>query len=266
MILSQLSPIRFFDDPKARIWDRNENSRVSDIVIYPTGVIPQIQIIVDYIQVSGQFTWKIELYNKEDEKIDLATFSMDYYAGQDFAPGSGEFNIFYYSEIVFPNAVEGYYYLKLTNEIDSYYSDMFGWINDLTGYIKVDVSSANLRSKGYVYHMADFSYNFYLSGENLGIKPKITQEGKELDAITNIIYGSRAIVRELDIDANESIYIFLSSLGLLLANGAVNFSFDYQIFTTDEIYIEAKEDHGDGLYQVKISFVDEAETISMSNG
>ena len=265
-ILAQCSPIRFFDDPKARIWDKNENSHVNQVVIYPTGVIPQIHLIVSNLWLDSRYTWKIELYDKFDVKVNLATFPMDYYAGPSFVPGYGEFNIFYYSESIFPDAVKGYYYLKLTNEIESFDSDMFGWEDDLTGYIKVDVASADLRSKNYTFHLNDFWYNFYLTGEYLGIKPKITQEGKEIDAITKGIFGSRAIIRELDIDASESIYIFLSSLGLLLANGAVNFSFGYEIFTTDELSIEAKDEHGGGLYQVKVSFVDEAETISMNNG
>ena len=265
MLLTQFNPIRFFADKKARLWDKL--SDISDtpidtksILVYEAGTIPPFSVIVESGPQAAAPTVSAKLYNYHDEQIQ-ATLNTS------VESGIGG----YYSQVTvagtkLSNQNDKYVYIKLTIDSTDYYSDVFEWAIDTTQLLKLTASAAKIRVGGYVYSMLNTPIEVYLNVEPLTFKPKVDQTGIEQQAITNVYYAARAIPREFEIHANDSIYIFLSALGILKVNGSVSISYGYETWKASDILLEETTAHINGTYQLKLTFVDESETVGVVNG
>lgn len=264
-LLAQFNPLRVYADKRSRQFDLTADMdiRKTDLVFYETGKIPAIQVIFDTVPEVDPVT--IELLDEFDNVIGtpyemtisaLSTYFRCIYLGTTEAL-----------------LTEGYYSLKITNGTDEFWTDIFCFIDDPDNWedetrtllgVKVE-SSDILIGKDYRFDMALFVPEFYLSADILGDKQKTDQQGNDQRAITNVNYGSRAFQRSFEISGNRAIWMYLSALGLLQANGQITLIWYYETFIASDLLVEDTADHTNGMYQIKLTFVDESETISMLN-
>lgn len=258
MILSQLNPFKFYADKRARQCEKTPQDAKS-FAFYPTGQVPKFQVMVDKIAADdANYNWAFELYDESDVLIPTTVVIT--------AGGLTGLKTLTYAGEVLPDMTDGGYYFKLFNTIESYYSDIFAWSDNTDSLLKISTESSPLRVGGVPTYLNAVPHTFYLNTETTGIKPKIAQSGDNQNAIDIILFGNRAITREFEIDASSSIYIFLSALPLINCNGKVTVTFEYETFIAADILVEELTNHGDGLYQIKLSFVDESETVGVING
>lgn len=264
-LLAQFNPLRFYSDKRSRQWDiaTDMEVRKTDLVFYETGKIPAIQVIFDSIPVSDDVTMTLldQFDNVVGTPYDMTISALNGYYRCIYT-GSTDASI-----------EPGYYSLKITNGTTEIWSDMFYFIDDPANWedetrtlLKVKIESADiLIGRDYRMKMTGFTPEFYLSAEVLGDKQKTDQQGNDQRAITNVSYGSRAFQRSFEIGANRAIWIYLSALGMLKGNGQVTLTWYYESFIASDIEVEDTADHTNGMYQIKLTFVDESETISMLN-
>lgn len=256
-LLGQFNPLKFYLDKRSRQWEADDemDNRDLDLVYYQTNYTPCFQLIF-----SAATTVTAKIYNSSDVEIatltaptivDKTTYKQILSTGQ-----------------ILTSKVAGYYYVLLTIDSVPYYSDMFAWTDAPTNFLKVQVQSANMTigiETTYIMPISSLTYIFYLNASRLGDKQKTDQQGNDQNAITYPIFGTGAFQVNFDISGNRAIYRFLSGLGLLRGNGIVTLTWIYETFNASDILIEDTTDHGGGMYQLKLSFVDESESIKMIN-
>jgi len=256
-ILSQHNPLRFFADKRSRTWDKNPESRCSELVFYPNtnisgfGNTPAFSLDVDDYTTAGA-----DIYDSDDNwvnglvystAVDKTTYTQLYFASEGMS------------------LTKGYYYILLSIDDVLYYSDVFGVTDSLDEHLKINVDSANLTVGGLPLEISTLFTEFYLSADYLGIKPKIDQQGDLIDGITQVNFGTRVFTREYEIDANESIFIYMSAIGMMGVNGTVTITWFYESFTASDILVEESTNHFNETYQIKLSFVDERESVQTLN-
>lgn len=261
-IKAQFNPFRFFADKRARIWNKlggidNIMENCESMIFYPVGVVPPFNLLVDSDPNEATPTFAIKLYDYNDNEI-AATFSYS-------SSSSGYTTQFHYSGQTIADQEKNYVYIKVTIDGTPYYSDMIVWKDDVSKLFKVHAEASGLTVGGEAQDMRYTIDEFYLNCEPLKINPKTDLYAKSENAIDNVYFGSRAISREIEIDADDSIFIYLSSLALIKANGVVRFGYGYEEWNASEIIVEEGTSHGEGLYQLKLSFVDGSEIISTKN-
>jgi len=256
--MQQFNPIRFFTDKRATQFEKTPDN-IESMVFYEIGVVPAFCLLVATNPDDPAPTFSGKVYDAEDNEI--------YTLADSFVSGKDTYSQIIYAGINLTGKVKGYYYLKVTIGTTDYFSDMFAWIDITAELLKFEVATSDVRVNDNLLYMMDgVSSTFYLNAEQLSIKPKIDQVGHDQKAITNILFGSRAVPREFEIDASESIFIYLSALGLLKSNGSVQITWKYETWNASDILVEETTFHGNGLYQVKLTFVDEDESVSICNG
>lgn len=264
-LLAQFNPLRVYKDKRSRQFDLTADMdiRKTDLVFYETGKIPAIQVVFDAVPETDPVT--IELLDESDNIVgdpyDMTISALD-----------GYFRCIYLGSTE-AGLAEGYYSLKITNGIDEFWTDVFCFIDDPANWedetrtllgIKVETSDI-LVGKEYRLNMTNFIPQFYLNADVLGDKQTTDQQGNKQRAITNINYGSRAFQRCFEISGNRAIWMYLSALGLLQGNGQITLTWYYETFIASDILVEDTNENTNGMYQIKLTFVDESETISMLN-
>jgi len=255
--MQQFNLLRFFTDKRARQWEKTPDEG-SAFVFYETGHVPSFCLILPSNPDDAPLSFDGVLCNSDDVEVyTLASGGTSY---------KDRYMQYIYVGAVIPDQVEDNYYFKVTIGSTIYYSEVFVWKDSVEGLLKFEVSSSDVKvSNKLIYMMQQVPTIFYLNAEYLGLKPSIDQEGVSKDGVTSIIYGSRVISRDFDVQANESTYIYLSALSLIQANGLVYITWGYETWTATEILVEELDNNHEGIYQIKLSFVDSDETMSMSN-
>ena len=271
-ILAQYNPFRFFANKLARIWDKNEESRKTKLLVYQTGYVPSFEVAVLTAQ-NYPNHWRFTLYTCDDVVVsEVGEVDTDLIIQYD--RDIDYFNIGYYGG-TFAGTTEGSYYIALTDGTQIFYSDMFKWVdnpdvyNGINGinYMKISVRFAPITVdtiNNYTISM-DEDIDFYLNVKYIATNPKIEQDGKEQNAITDVIFGTRSIQRVFDVNANESIYMYLSALGVLKGNGTITITYGYITYNATDIMIEEGTNHSNETYQLKLTFVDQNESVQKLN-
>lgn len=256
-ILSQYNPIKFYTDKRARTWDKNPESRCSELVFYPStningfGNTPAFSLNVENYTTQGA-----DIFNSNDvwitglsysNAIDKTTYTQLFYVSEDHT------------------LTAGYYYIVVTIDDVPYYSDVFGVTASLDNHLKIRATSANITVGGLPQAIGTFFTEFYLSAEYHGIKPKTEQKGDTVDGIVVVYSGTSVFPHEFEIDANENIYRYIYCLGLLGCNGTVLITWQYETFTASDILVEEIQNHFEETYQIKLTFVDESESVQTLN-
>lgn len=255
--MKQLNPLKFHLDKRSRVWDSNPESRCSDLVFYPStnisgyGNTPSFSVNIDSYSSLGA-----NIYTVDDvwvnglihsNAIDKTTYQQVWFIPDDLTLS------------------EGYYYILLSVDGIDYYSDVFGVVADVSGLLKVKVSSADITVGGTEQKIQSLVTEFYLSADYYGIKPKTEEKGDPIDGITLVYSATTVFTHEFEIDANENIYRYLYSLRLLGCNGTIEITWDYDIFTASDILVEEIQNNNTGTYQIKLTFVDESESVQTLN-
>lgn len=253
--MQQFNPFRFYTNKLARQWDKTPEEGTA-FVFFQTGIVPKFAINLPVGEVPPSFTGK--LYNTNEEEIySLAATGISVQDGYAHFTFSGDTLV---------DEPEANCYFDIVIGTTHYYSDVFVWKDDVSELLKFEVGSSQMASfNNYIYMFYGQLNTFYLNAEYLGLKPKIEQEGTNNRGITEISYGTRIAYREFQLDLNESIYLYLSALGLVKSNGVVYLTYGYETWNATEITFEEVENFIDGIYQIKMSFADKDEAISMVN-
>jgi len=259
-ILAQYNVLGFYTSKTARVWDKiQEDGGNEELfrVFFQTNKIPAIQLIV-----SAGTSATMQLYTVEDVVVgspltmtvtDVTSYKRLSYVGTTLTGQS-----------------DGDYYLKITNGTESYYSDVFGWTADadkLADLLKISAVSSDIRlGSSYLMSLSGFTLECYINVDYLGLQPEFEDEVSSQNGVTRVLYGNLVPKREFSVYGCEYIYRFLLGLRILEVNGTVTITWGGISYTANDIMADKAEEHTPELmFQVKLSFVDISEVISVSN-
>jgi hypothetical protein len=263
MILAQYNILGFYTSLDARQWNRAMTQGLdyeTYRVFLETNNLPAIQLVVD-----ASLGATIQLMDINDGEVG-SSISM--------TVEDGGHPTVTYKKLIFNGdelvgMTDGDYYLKIINGSDIYYSDVFAWTSDsdyLSELMKISVESSNIKlGRYYTLNLIDFVFECYLNAEYLGINPEFEEELTQRNGINKIIYGSLVPTREFNIYGCEYIYKFLLGLRILESNGSVTITYNSVNYSATDTMAEKLEDHFSDLMQIKLSFVDENEVLTVSN-
>lgn len=260
-VVAQLNPLRFYANKLSRQWENTNNEhRLVTYPMYLDGAtlkckVPQFSVIIN----EAVSTVTAKIYNCAGTEI--ATLSIFTTIAK-----TGYSQITYLGSVLTLDDIDNYE-IKLTINGVDYWSDFWLWTNDLTDKLKIVAESAKIRLGDYEYEMINNSHEFYLDIIPLSSNTYLKEEANETDAITNINYGSSALLRSYLIKANEPIFMFLRALRILLCNGSITFTHKFIEYQAVDIVTEIESDVVNAdLMNVKIEFKVLAEVASVYNG
>jgi hypothetical protein len=255
MLLGGVNILGFYSTKANRVWDDTHN-QYDYLVILLRGYIPAFQIFVD-----AATSASVQVYNEQtgalNESSAMVTTQMGSYVRLNFLGLQGQFTD------------DGYYSLVITTDAEVIYSDVFGWTDTLTTFLKVTAVSSDMAVNPYskaVMDYADFTYEFYVNAIENEIIPETQEKADERNGISEINYGTTSFMRSFDILANSTLMIFLNYLRMISVNGTVTFTWNGVIRTAKDIEIEKKEVYNsDDLYNLVLKFKDPWETLMVIN-
>ena len=261
-LLAQYNTLGFYTAKTARQWDM-AISEGADTEIYrvffETNHIPAFELIV-----SAGTSATVQLIDSTDTLVGSAkTVTVE--------SATGYVKLIYLGETLTGGNVltDGDYSLKVTNGGEVYYSDIFGWTSDvdnLNDLVKISVVSSDFKlGRSYVANMTGLTFECYLNAIYLGINPEFEEEVSQRDGTNNVLYGNLVNQRQFDIDGCEYIFKFLLGLRVLESNGTVSVTWKGVTYTANDIMAEKTEDHATILMQIKLSFTDISEIVSVYN-
>jgi hypothetical protein len=264
-ILAQNNPLRFYSDKRSRQWENTgSQDRIVTYKMYLDGavkkcVIPNFSFILGVYPSSSSI--EIRVKDCDDNLIYTSPFAV----GITIISNTTYFQLIY-SGGEFEHDVEGYYYIEIDVDSDTYYSDMFRFSDDLDRLLKVYTESTKIRLGTYEYEMIYNIHEFYLNLKPLSINTYLKEDANETYAITNINFGSSSLLRSFNVLASEPIFMFLRTLRILSCNGVVLFDYRYINYQASDIVIEIENDVENGdLMNVKIEFKVLTESVSAIN-
>ena len=260
-IVAQLNPLRFYANKLSRQWENTENER--RLVTYPMYLdgatlkvkVPQFSVIIN----EAVSSVSAKIYNCAGTEIaTLSTFTT--------IAKTGYSQIIYLGSVITLDDIDNYE-IRLTINSVVYYSDFFLWTTDLDDKLKIVAESSKITLGYYEYEMVNNSHEFYLDIKPLSSNTYLKEEANETDAITNINYGSSALLRSYLIKSNEPIFMFLRALRILLCNGSIKITYRFIEYQAVDIIAEIESDLVNAdLMNVKIEFKVLAEVASVFNG
>ena len=261
-LLAQYNTLGFYTAKTARQWDKalaeNADTEIHR-VFFQTNNIPAFELIVSVATSST-----VQLMDSTDTLVGSAkTVTVE--------ASTGYVKLIYLGETLTGGNVltDGDYSLKVTNGSEVYYSDVFGWTSDvdkLNDLVKITAVSSDIRlGRNYLVNISDFTFECYLNAIYLGINPEFEEEVSQRDGTNNVLYGNLVNQRQFDIDGCEYIFKFLLGLRVLESNGTVSITWKGVTYTANDIMAEKTEDHATILMQIKLSFTDISEIVSVYN-
>lgn len=250
MILAQFNSIGFHEDILARV----DVDNIDYLVGFETDIIPMIMLIVD-----ASTTATINLLDNNDNVVgtalnmtvqDMTTYKRLFYAGTELSIDEC-----------------GIYSLKITNGDETYYSDKFRWLDDVTQEIYINAVSSDIRlGKNYVLNLTASSFEFdcYLSGKYLGISPEIEDDVSEQIGIQRVNYANLIGTKDFTIHGTENTFRFLAGLRILEVNGVVTVGYNYKTYTANDILVEKQSDMID-VFDISFKFTVINDVLSAIN-
>lgn len=260
-LLAQYGPLGYYTNLDARQWNRairEGGNEIAFIVTFKTNKVPAIQLIV-----SAATSATIQLIDINDQYVGSPlTLTIE-----DGASSYVNYKRLIYLGTTLFGYEDGYYSLKITNGTETYYSDIFCWRSDvLSEMLKISAVSSDVRiGRYYTLNMTGITYECYLDAIYLGIEPVVEDMLAQRNGSNIVLYGSTVYTRQFDIRGYEHIYKFLIGLRMLEANGTVSITWDYATYTANDIIVEKTDDHFTYAMQIKLSFMDNSETLSVIN-
>jgi len=256
MIKAQHNILGFYDNILARIGV--DNGSYSDsidnkdvLVKLATNTMPAIQLLVD-----DATTATIQLLDEDDADVGSALSMI-------VTDLTSYKRLNYLSTSLSGNSC-GIYSLKIINGLNTYYSDQFMWEDSVSEYLKISAVSSDVKLGGtYVVDLTNFTYEFYLSADYIGIEHEMASEDSEKLSVPNVLYADFKPTRQFGILCTENTYRFLSGLRILESNGTVTIEYGYISYTANDILVDA-ESNGTTM-SITLKFIDKSEILSVSN-
>lgn len=273
-ILAQNNPLRFYANKLSRQWENTENKK-GFIVTYPMYLdgstlmckVPKFSLIINSTGTGAVTNMVTTIYDCDGVEV----FTSSSYSSSN----KGTYTQVTFTGDNFQNDDVGYYEIKVVitstdNGVETFYSDFFEWNDELDNMLKITTDSSKIilgRNPKYEYEMLYTPHEFYLGVLPLTSNTYLKEDAKEKMAVTDINYGSSALLRAFNIKANEPIFMFLRMLRILSCNGLVTLTYRFIEHKAIDIIAEIESDHGNSdLINVKIEFKVDSEIVSVYNG
>ncbi|WP_159522873.1 hypothetical protein [Sunxiuqinia indica] len=257
-ILAQYNVLGVYASKEARLWESlkvNGNPELFRIFL-ETNTIPAIQLIVD-----NASTASVQLLDANDNPLG-SPLSMTILSETGYKK-------VIYAGTTLSGYDDGDYSLKITIDAVVYYTDVFGWTSNeyyLDDLLKITAVSSNIRlSNYYDMDLTGFTFECYINSEYLGLQPEVDEEIATRGGVTKVLYGNLVPLHEFEVYAAEYIYRFLLGLRVLESNGTVTVTWKSVSYTANDIMTDVTENNGNKTYQLKLTFIDISETISVNN-
>ncbi|MFW5879360.1 MAG: hypothetical protein ACOCUV_00905 [bacterium] len=217
--------IGFYSDKNNRQYENTENEKI--IHVFETDTIPNFQIIVDG-SITSNVTYK--LYDINDNEIKSGTCTKEAATTE---------NDTAYTRIKLSGATttgedEGRYYIELTYDSSTIYSDVFCWKDDVSDLLKISVVFGNdLMIGGRELNVNADTYTVYLETKNHTEDYEISEEGVEKSYGNLILHSSRNHIVEYIITGYRKTLDFLAGLRVVSHNGTVKVTLageEYEIY------------------------------------
>jgi hypothetical protein len=256
MLLGGVNTIGAYSVKANRAWD-NTHNREEYIAIYETGKIPCLQLFVD---AATEAT--VQLYDAITEEVVGGAYAMTVTQSTTYATLT-------YLGLTLAAQTQGYYYLKITTDAETIYTDVFGWADDVSGYLKITATSTNValhQSVKAIHSFTGFSYLVYVAAHENKEQADIQEKGIDLNGTTYINYGSTSIIESFDLMCNRALFDFFIYLRHLSPNGTVILEWKGESRYIGDIEMEEKEVHnGNDLYNATLRFKNPWRTMLIIN-
>jgi hypothetical protein len=133
----------------------------------------------------------------------------------------------------------GDYYLKIVNGINTFYSEVFRWEDDLTTFIRITATSNSLTmGNRYTLDFSGITFDCYVSGYKAITELEIDEEGVEKPFGNIPVFNTLNTIHKFDIFGNGSMLRFLFGLRILETNGSIAFVYNGQSMSAYDITAE----------------------------
>ena len=253
-MLQGINIFDFFESINSRRWN---NADIKEYcVVFATGFVPPFivvkkttatQALVKLInEVTGEeeISWTVSMNDSDEEDYKILTFVQKTLADKEC----------------------GYYSFEVTVNTKTYYSEVFGWSDNLSKLAKFEVYSESVTFAGvHELPMASISNTFYLFQNGSIINAEIPEDGVEKPYGDIPLFNTLNILRTISINGTNQIFRYLSALRVLHVNGQVDVTIDNEKRQIYDIRCEVDTDNSFGIY-VQINFIyKEIDFVSVRN-
>lgn len=221
--------IKFYENKALQRW---LTADIEDYVtIFETNTIPSFVLISDtaFASASGQ------IYNAKTDETIGNSFSITVTVNDD----SKQLK-YLGSSLVDQDC--GYYYIKITAGGDEYYSEVFGWQDDVSELLKITSTSSNITLAGkYEIDLTGITYTSYYFAESADTDSEIDEEGVEKPYGDIPVFNTRTLIDAFEILGTREIFEYVSGLRILKTNGTVNLTYKNISADVYDIQTEKKE-------------------------
>lgn len=253
-MLQGINIFDFFESINSRRWN---NADIKEYcVVFATGFVPPFIVVtktssaiasvtlVNEISGEDEVSYNVSLVNSDEDGYKILTFVEKSLTGKDC----------------------GYYYFRVTIGTSVYYSEVFGWSDNLSKLAKFEVYSESVTFAGvHELPMASISNTFYLFQNGSIINAEIPEDGVEKPYGDIPLFNTLNILRTININGTNQIFRYLSALRVLHVNGQVDVTIDNEKRQIYDIRCEVDTDNSFGIY-VQINFIyKEIDFVSVRN-
>ena len=206
----------FYSVKANRQYDRADNKYV--IHHFETNKIPAFQLILD----STITTATYKLFDVDENEIANGSITVQ----NDVNEAGTNFSRLIQLGTTLSSKEDGFYYIEITYDSTNYiYSDVFCWETDVSEYLKIVATSANMLLGGFELNLAGFTYLVYLDANDPVNEYELEEEGEEKTFGNEPLFNSRNHVRTFEITGYGATLSFLAGLRTVYSNGEVTLTY-----------------------------------------
>ncbi len=253
-MLQGINIFDFFTNINSRRWN---NADIREYcVIFKTGFVPPFIVI----NKTNEIIATVSLIN-EDTKETVDTYNIDL-----IDSGDSGYKILPFIQKELPNKDCGYYYFKVKIGNNEYYSEVFGWMDNVSKLVKFDIYSENVTfANEHELPYKSILNKFYLFYNGDSINSEISEIGVEKPYGDIPLFSTLNILRTLNINGTKQIFRYLSSLRILHINGIINITINGEKRQIYDIRCEVESDDSFGIC-MQVNFIyKELDFISVRN-
>ncbi len=208
-----------------RQYDNTGNIRV--LHHFETNKIPAFQIIVTGTIITASY----KLFDINDVQVSTGSVTVE-----NDTNDAGTV----YSRLIFLGATltskdDGFYYVEITYDASKLYTDVFCWKTDVSEYLKIEATTADISISSLKMNMTGFTYLVYLEVRKNGFREEydVEEEGDSKTYGNIPYYNSRNHAQEFEITGYRKTLNFLAGLRVVATNGTVTITYKND---SNEIY------------------------------
>jgi len=234
----------YYETKANRQYDNTGNIKI--LHHFETNNTPSFQIIVDSTVIVAYY----DIYDIDDVWIYTGTVTVE----NDTNNAGTEFSRLISTGDALSGKDDGFYYIEISYDSNTLYSDVFCWETDVSEYLKIEATTSNMSIGGFENNMTDFTYLVYLEGTNFTEEYEVEEEGVERTYGNESYFNSRNHVVEYEITGYRKTLGFLSGIRTVGINGTVTVTFDSESYEIYDIGIPEKSSSYNNSSNIIISW------------